>query len=140
MKKFLLTLVAVMFFGAASADDRPVDYSTFPASAKEFITKHFAKAQVTSAMLDEDGEYTAYLSDGTKIEFRKNGVWKEVNCRANAVPTTVIPEKIASYVKANYATAMITKIESGHKGLEVRLSTGIELKFDLQGNFVRIDD
>lgn len=140
MKKLLLTLAAVMFFGAAAADDRPVDYSTFPAPAKEFITKHFAKAQVTSAMLDEDGEYTAMLNDGAKIEFRKNGAWKEVDCRTNVVPKTVIPAKIASYVKANYAKATINKIEAGHNDFEVRLSTGVELKFDMKGNFLRIDD
>lgn len=140
MKKLLMMLVAVMFIGSAVADDRPVEYSTFPKAAKDFVTKHFAKSQVVSAVLDEDGEYTAYLNDGAKVEFNKKGAWKEVNCRENAVPASIVPAKIGQYVKDNYAGGVITKIDVDNNDYEIRLSTGFELKFDLKGNFLRIDD
>lgn len=140
MKKLLFSLAAVIFFGTAVAEERPVDYATFPASAKTFITKNFAKAQVASAMLDEDGDYTAKLSCGTKIEFRNNGAWKEVNCKTKAVPAAIVPAAIAKYVKANYPGATINKIDIDTTDYEIRLSSGIELKFDLKGNFLRIDD
>lgn len=140
MKKLLMTLVAALFVGTAAADDRPVEYSTFPQGAKEFITKHFSKTPVVSAMLDEDGQYTAYLNNGTKVEFRNNGAWKEVDCRASAVPASIIPAKIAQYVAAHYAGVAITKIDVDYRDYEIRLASGMELKFDLQGNFLRIDD
>lgn len=140
MKKILLTLAAIFIFGAAAADDRPVEYGQFPKAAKDFITKYFAKAEVTSSTLDNDGEYTAYLANGTKIEFNNSGIWKEVNCYTKAVPAGIIPAKIAHYVKANQAPAMIVKIDVDRNDYEVKLSTGVELKFDLRGNFIRIDD
>ena len=143
MKKMLLTLAAALFAVASVADDRPIDYNQIPQNAKTFLTKYFAKAKPASVTVDDEytnAEYTVYLDNGAKVEFRKDGSWKEVDCRAQALPAGIVPANIASYVSKNYTGTQIVKIDKDYTDYELRLSNGLELKFDLQGNFLRVDD
>ena len=84
-------------------------------------------------------EVTVVLKDGTEIEFDADGSWESVDCGASAVPASVVPKAIATYVKNNYRGAKIVEIEVDRKGYDVKLSTGLELKFDRAGKFLRID-
>lgn len=139
MKKLLFMLAAVAMYGFAAADDRPVDYNQLPKDAKAFIAKHFKSARVLSTLMDNDfmdKEYTVYMDGGTKVEFRGNGAWKEVNAGMGTVPASVVPAKIANYVKANYAGTQINKIDMDKTDYELKLSNGMELKFTLAGDFM----
>ena len=94
-------------------------------------------------MLDDDyfsKEYKVYLANGTKVEFDGDGAWKEVDGKRNAIPTGFIPAKISNYVKRSFPNTTITKIERDRKEIEVKLNNGLELKFDKNGNFKKIDD
>ncbi|WP_394774174.1 PepSY-like domain-containing protein [Flavobacterium sp.] len=46
---------------------------------------------------------------------------------------------MASYVKTNFRKEKITKIEIGTSGYETKLTNGLELKFNLKGDFTKID-
>lgn len=145
MKKILLTLVVTMFCSMmAMADDMPIDYKEVPANIKTFVTKHFPSAKVTAATKDAEfmggTEYTIYLDNGAKIEFNNKGTWKEVECGVVAVPAGIVPAKIANYVLANYKGSDIVKIDSDKNDYEIRLSNGVELKFNRNGDFIKIDD
>lgn len=142
MKKFfsviMLSITLVSF-----AQDKPINYNQVPKEGQQFIGKYFGAKQVSSSMLEDDffsKEYKVYLLNGTKIEFDSDGNWKEVDGNRNPIPTGFVPAKIANYVKRSFPNTKITKIERERNEIEVKLSNGLEMKFDKNGNFKKIDD
>ncbi|WKL50535.1 PepSY-like domain-containing protein [Flavobacterium pectinovorum] len=63
----------------------------------------------------------------------------DIDGNHQAIPAELIPEKINTYATANYANLFITSIDKEPTYIEVELSNNLELVFDLQGNFLRID-
>lgn len=142
MKKFFsLIMLSVML--VSFAQDKSINYNQVPKTGQQFINKHFGAKQVSSVMLDDDyfsKEYKVYLQNGTKIEFDSDGNWKEVNGNRNAIPTGFVPAKISNYVNRSFPNTKITKIERDRKEIEVKLTNGLEVKFDKNGNFKKIED
>lgn len=135
----LLTLSLLVIFPlSAHADGRVIPFSGLPAEAQSFIKTHFANVKVLQ-VTKEFAEYEVILADRSRLEFDRSGNWKEVNCRG-AVPESVIPSRIQTYIKGNYSSDGIRAIERNKRGYEVKLSSGFELKFDKNCNFKRIDD
>lgn len=149
MKKFtLFTLIATLFIGTSAAcskldDDRPISVDKLPTEVKAFVNEHFVGLDISYAKLDRsfgDDEYEVVLSNGSKIDFSSNGEWKEVDCEQSEVPASIIPEKIASYVKESYPGAKVEKISRSKRYYEVELHNDLELTFDTNFNFLRVDD
>ena len=142
MKKFL-SVIMLSATLISFAQDKAIKYNQVPKMGQQFINKHFGAKQVGSVMLDDDffsKEYKVYLTNGTKVEFDGDGSWKEVDGNRNAIPTGYVPANITSYVKRSFPNTKITKIERDRTEIEVKLNNGIEIKFDKNGNFKRIDD
>lgn len=51
-----------------------------------------------------------------------------------------VQQKISDYISTNYPNDTVTEVEIENQKIEVELSSGIELIFDINGNFVRQDD
>ena len=126
----------------ASAQDVPqaAPQVAVPAAVTDFINKNFPGITITGQDPDSDGEIEVYLSDGTKVEFTPNNEWKTIKCPGKAVPAALVPQAIASYVKSNYQSALITKIDKKYGSYEIELNNGVELNFDANGNFLGMDD
>ena len=143
MRFFFLALALTLCSVSLSARDQVISDQQLPAAAKTFVKQYFKNRTVSLAKKDVDPGSTSYdvvLNSGTKIEFNAKGEWKEVDCAPAAVPAALIPAAIAKYVKANYANLKIVKIEREATGYDIELSNDVDLQFDKQGNFVRIDD
>ena len=145
MKKLLLLLVCLFTFQAVvkANDDKPIKVAQLPQSAQQFIKSHFGNSKVAIAKMETDWldkSYDVIFTDGNKLEFDKQGNWKEINCKYSAVPAGVIPAQILKYVSENSPDAKVLKIERDKKDYEVKLSNRWELKFDLQFNLIDIDD
>ena len=145
MKKLLLLLVCLFTFQAVvkANDDKPIKVAQLPQQAQQFIKSHFGNSKVAIAKMETDWldkSYDVIFTDGNKLEFDKQGNWKEINCKYSAVPAGVIPAQILKYVSENYPDAKVLKIERDKKDYEVKLSNRWELKFDLQFNLIDIDD
>lgn len=139
MKKLLVVLLSVIALNVYAVTDRPVTFQELPQKAQQFINKHFSNVGFLSAKQD-DGEYEVILKDGTEIDFTGAGDWKDVNCHVRAVPAAIVPAAIANYVKTNFSSNIITKIEKKYNGYDIELETDLELKFDKNGNFMYADD
>ena len=143
MKKiFALSLLLISVL-IAKADERPVVFDQLPAAAQTFIKTHFADAKMVYATMDSDFTETDYevrLDNGAKIEFNGSGNWKEVQNKSLQVPSSVVPEGIAEYVKQYFPDARIVKLERKTFRYDVSLSNHIELEFDLNSKFLRYDD
>lgn len=144
MKK-LLAIVMAMFVcvAAVKADNEvPVTVNELPATAQTFINTHFKDKKVALAKKETgffELSYDVIFTDGNKLEFDRNGNWKEVNCKYSSVPAAVVPQQISDYVKANYAGINILSIEKDDREYEVRLANRVELTFTLQFQLLDID-
>lgn len=111
-----------------------------PAAVTDFINKNFPGTTITGQDPDNDGEIEVYLSDGTKVEFAPNNEWKTIKCPGKGVPAALVPQAIANYVKSNFQSTLITKIDKKYGSYEIELNNGAELNFDANGNFMGMDD
>ena len=137
---FLLTVVAVQNLAAR---DLPITFEQLPAKAQAFVKQHFKVGDIASVWKDDDihdQDYKVYFNDGTQIEFYANGDWEEIKTRTQAVPAKLIPNGIAQYVKKTYPQSEIYKIQKKRYGYEVELANGLDLEFNANGQFLRIDD
>lgn len=146
MKKLILALfVLLISAGVASARDTYAhDASVLPKAAKAVVDKNF-KSKVSVVKIDKDlgrvSEYEVVMTDGAEVTFDSKGNWKEVEVGVGAsVPTGFVPKAIETYVTANHKGQHIVGIQKDRKKYEVELSNGIEMRFDLNGRFLRYDD
>ncbi len=145
MKKLMLLWVACTAFGltACADDDRPVTLNQLPAAAQQFIQTHFPNEEISYAKIERDfleKRYEVVFVGSNKIEFYKDGRWKEVDCKYTAVPASIIPEKIQMCVDESYSGVAIEKIEWNRRRYEVKLANGLELTFNKKLTVVKIDD
>ncbi len=145
MKKvFALLAMLTVVFAASARDTYSRNVNDLPKGAQSTLAKNF-KSKVSVIKIDKDfgriSEYDVVMSDGAEISFDRDGNWKDVEVSNNsAVPKGFIPTAIAQYVSRNYKNARIIGIDKDRNGYELELSTGLDLKFDKQGNFLRFDD
>lgn len=111
---------------------------TLPDAILQFITENFANATVVYAEID-DFKYEVTLSNGVELEFDMNGNWIEIDCNNSAVPAALIPANIANMVATSYPNNYIVKIGIKNQKYEVELNNGVDLVFDINGNFLYID-
>jgi hypothetical protein len=144
MKKILAIVATFMLTMTACADRHQlVQYSELPAQAQSFIQKYFNNADVSNIIREYDGmvyEYDVYLLNGTEIEFNYQGSFQSIDCKRTAVPEGIVPELITSFVALHHPNQMIVEYKVEYRRLKVGLSNDWELEFDLDGNFLGIDD
>lgn len=143
MKRFTSILIAAFALFAlplsADAGGKVIPFSKLPTEAQNFIKTHFSSVKVLQATSDWS-EYEVILEGNAKLEFDRSGNWKEINCRGGSVPESAVPARIQAYVKDHFSPDKVRTIERHVRGYEVKVTSGIELKFDKNCNFVRLDD
>ncbi|HBG41497.1 MAG TPA: hypothetical protein DDW85_08800 [Porphyromonadaceae bacterium] len=134
----LVSLLAVLGLVFQSCDDKNdeknIQFADLPSVSKTLVNTHFADKKVASVMKDNefmDKSYTVFFTDGTKVEFEKNGEWDSVES-PEGVPSSIIPSKIRAYVTENYPDEKVITIErdQSDKEIEVELSNRFDLIFD----------
>ena len=133
MKKILALLVCLLTIstGVRADDDRPVRFDQLPAKAQAYVKKYFPQEKVALAKMEKDffdKKYEVIFANSSKVEFFKDGTWKEVDCKYSTVPEAVIPEAILRYVKATYPDHKVVKIEKEDRGYEAKLANGMKLE------------
>ena len=144
MKK-ALAIMATLFISLTACADREhsITYSELPAQAQSFVQQHFNVADIAYIERERDGihnEFTVYLKNSTKIEFDHRGNLESVDCEIYPVPEGIIPEVIANYLKQHYSNHFAVKYSINRHTIEIELGNGLELLFDLEGKFLRVDD
>ncbi len=128
-----------------SGNNERITYENLPASIKEFLSSHFADK--FAAAKKEKDEYDVVLNDGTEIEFDLNGNLKSVEVipnRGYSVPESVMPQGVNSYIRSNYPHRLVEEFEiKTNKNYKYKVELSgypeIELLFDTNGNFIRLD-
>lgn len=143
MKKILAVLATITLTLTACADRQHlIEYSELPVQAQAFIQKYFNVSDVAVIQVEDFGrsrEYDIRLKNGTEIDFDYQGNLKSINCEISPVPEGIVPELIVSYVQLHYPNHFIVEYTINYRRLEVELSNGIDLLFDLEGHFIGVD-
>jgi hypothetical protein len=142
MKTRNIFAVLMLFIAMTVSAQKKIEVFELPLASINFIREYFPNVTVDKATKDaEHGEkgYEVILSDGTEIEFWKDGKWREVDGKNNPIPTDFINRKIVDYVTKNYPKNKITHIDYGHKDVDVDLTDKIDLEFTKEGTFIKGD-
>lgn len=142
MKTKNIFAVLLLFVVMTAFSQKKITVAELPPGAEDFISKHFPKATISIAKKDrEHGEkgFEVILSDGTEVEFWKDGKWREVDGHGKPIPTAFIAPSIVEYVAKNYPNNKITHIDYGHKDVDVDLTGKIDLEFSKEGKFLKGD-
>ena len=85
---------------------------------------------------DNDDDDDDHDNDDNENDDNEN----EYSSLSSSNLSQAVQQKIADYISANYPNDSVTEVEIENQKIEVELSSGIELIFDLNGNFLRLDD
>lgn len=139
-KSVLMLVVMLAMSLSAKADrDQVITFQQLPQAAQTLLKKHFAGKMPLVVTVDWD-DYTIMYESGEKVEFDKQGNWKEFDCRASKVPGELIPEQIKTHVKATFPGTTILKLDRNRRGYEVKLNNGLEIEYNRTFQVFDIDD
>ncbi len=133
----------VVCMSACAEKTQLVKFNELPQKAQTFIETYFNAADISFVKMEKDGlhnDYDVRMTDGTEIDFDHDGSLEQVDCNTKAVPAGIVPEKITTYVAEHFAGAFIVKYEIDRRELKVELNNSLDLEFDKQGNFLRVED
>ncbi|MDE7458202.1 MAG: PepSY-like domain-containing protein [Muribaculaceae bacterium] len=120
-------------------DKYTINRDELPQTAQDMLQQYFPKAKIGMIKVDKHllkkTDYDVRLVNGTTIEFSNAGKWTSVDCKTKEVPEGLIPKTIRNYVHKNFKDLKIVKIEKKSSGYEIGLSDGVELKFNLLGQY-----
>lgn len=139
--KAILLLVAMLVtsFSAKADHDQVITFDQMPEVAQAFHKQYFASKVPLVITVDWD-DYSIRYESGEKVEFDKQGNWKEIDCRASQVPVELIPEQIKANIAATFPGAIILKIDRNRRGYEVKLNNGLEVEYSPTFQVIDIDD
>lgn len=147
MKRIGIILIGLaLMTNMACADNDKVtnNINELPQVSRTFLSNYFNGNKVSHIKIDKDlfliDSYDVILTDGTSVEFNRDGEWKEVKSFQQNIPDTLIPAEIKQYVNQNYPSQKIMAVERGKRKVSVDLANGLELEFDLNGNLIDIDN
>lgn len=146
MKKSLIALAIALCcaVGAQARDEVVRDVTYLPKPAQSFLTRNF-KSEISFIKIDKTlgyiTDYEVVLTDGTEIDFNRDGSWDNIDMPASkAVPSGLVPKQIADYVVKNFPKQKIVSIDKESHGYDIELQNGLDLVFDRAGQFKKIDD
>lgn len=145
IKTLFTALFTLILFVACDTDDGKETHLALheiPTAIHEYVEFHFPDNPIIRAKKEIDKgriSYEIYLEGRFELEFNEALEIVEID-GSSKLPDSVIPEPILIYVGANYPNNVITDWEIKSDRQEVGLDNNVDLIFDLDGNFLRIDN
>lgn len=140
--RYLLLFLGLVM-AASAAMPATTKEKVLPQKCVAFITTHFAGYTIAHINVDKDWIWTkgyeVFFTDGTEIEFDKNGDWKEVDGQKKTIPSAYIPHPIHEYLKQHFPDENIVTIEKDKNEYEIKLLNGLEVSFYKDGRLKEID-
>lgn len=138
MKKVFLALAFAAGTLFATAAPQNVSLDKLPKASQELLKADFSKEAVKDIQMDREStwdKYTVHFTSGNMISFEGgNGEWSKIDMKVGAVPANLVPVKINSHVKNNYPGNSIKMIMKTNDGYQVKLSGGVTVMYDQDGN------
>lgn len=146
MKKLGLIMVSLLLSTMAIfADNEKVtrDKSVLPATSQKFLAANFTQTDISHIKIESNllgtKSYDVIMTNGVNVEFDKSGEWEEIEARHASIPLSVLPQRIADYLRKNFPDNTVISVDKNTREYEVKLNSDLELKFDRNGNFKKFD-
>ena len=115
-----------------------------PAKVTAYVSTNFPQSTITHATKEREGlgwEYKVWLTQGFVLEFNKKDNVENIK-GSTELPASVISQQIRDDVATRYPGCQIMEWElNEHTSTQdVKLSNGVELKYNMAGVFLGIDD
>jgi len=147
MKNFVkgvIVMAIAMTAMSVQAQEKVLTVDQLPQTAQQFIKQHYDVKSVSHVIMEDEffssKEFKVALVDGTELEFDSKGQWTEVDPEKGTVPEAIIPGNIRSYISKSFPNNKVEQISRSSRKYEVELTSGLDLEFDRNGKFLRIDD
>ena len=140
--KLVLAIVSVCVFSQMHAQERYMKADEYPSDITSYIETNFPDSEIISIKEEKEHgstEYEVKLRSMEELEFDGDYAIKNLESKAG-LPDSVIPKKIRDYVAKNYPNHKIEEWKKKRSGQEIELDNDLEIKFDFDGNFVKMDD
>ncbi len=141
-KSIALTFSLLIALTLTGCDkEKVINNDELPSEIKSYISTHFPNHTIVQVVKDKDGftkTYDVNLSGNIQLEFNRKKEIIDIDSDTQ-LPDSVIPEKIRAYVSTNYPENVITDWELDDKNQQIELDNGIDLEFNMDGEFLRID-
>lgn len=138
----LATVSMILLIGFTScAQDKIIPSNKLPKQIITFVETHFPENSIIQASFDRElfsKSYEIILKDNIKLDFNSKNEATSIEGNSK-LPDKVIPKQILEYVKKNYNKNVIIEWELDDKKQQVKLDNGLELEFNKNGDFLRID-
>lgn len=134
-----MVALLTMSFNAKADHNQVITYNQLPEAAQTLLKQYFAGKVPLIVTMDWD-DYNIVYESGEKVEFDKQGNWKEIDCKVSRVPSELIPEQIKSHIKATFPGTTILKLDRNRRGYEVKLNNGLEVEYNRDFQVIDIDD
>lgn len=139
--KLSLALLFPLFILNSCEQEYIINDSDLPVEITTYIEKHFADHTILQSIKEMDNlskTYEVILSGNYTLKFNRK---KEIiDIEGNQkLPDSVIPEKILTYVTANFPTSYIVGWELEGERQQIELDNDLDLEFNMKGDFLRID-
>jgi hypothetical protein len=147
MKRIISLCILLLLTGPmamrAKGQDTMISADKLPENSRKFLNTHFNEMEISYVEVEKEllwvEGYEVILIDGTEVYFTRNGEWKEVERRKNAVPPAIIPREISRYVEKNFPGKEILAIEKENRKWEIKLNNRMELSFDMKWRLIDLD-
>ena len=142
MKKKIALFLALSVSGTCYmyGKEAKVTFEELPQKAQTFVNANFKEQPIKEIVKSTEEEIDTYkvsLKNKTAIEFDQTGTWNEVKVKKGAIPNTLLPTTISEYIKNNYSSMPIKKVENDGYNIEVKLKNNMELDFNVDGELVK---
>lgn len=135
MQKVVIRFILGLFLlsGIANAD-MVVPATALPQNAQSFISSTFKDAQVMYVEQDFDS-FEVRLSNGVKIDFYRDGNWKEIESY-NGINPALLPAQVATTLQSTFPNVTIIKVEKEWSGYEVKLANMLKVYINEAGQVI----
>jgi len=142
LKQTLFLFLVLGFCFSANAQKEYLNTEDTPKQIETYAAEHFPNHKIIYTKKKTKPHKTKYktrLDNHVKLEFDENFKIKEIDAK-EGLPTSVLPKNIVSYAKENYPNHKIIEWERKKDGRqEIELDNGLELIFNAEGKFLKID-
>ena len=145
IRKTLSVLALAALVVSCSDDDNNnetlLSESEIPTEITAYQSLHFPDNPILEAVQHNENtqSYEIRLEGNFELDFDEAFNIIDID-GTTQLPDSVIPEDLLAYASENYAGNVITdwEIELNHQ--QIGLDNGVELEFEMDGTFIRIDN
>ena len=139
----LLGAITTITFSSCDQEDGTViNLNETPGFVQAYVDFHFPNNAIVQTVKEiEQGTVTfeVALQGNIQLEFNEAGEIIEIDATSQ-LPDSVLQPAILTYVQDNYPDNVVTDWELVNNEQQIEFNNSVELVFNLNGDFLRVDN